>query len=142
MVSGIIQGSVVEPRLYTIFIESLLQAIRLPSAGYADDIKFIADATLYNTAVVQAEIDTVMQWSDANYTPLSVDKCGVPHCGEQTNHNVYYIKETVLKSFNKFKDLGVIRSAAISHASHYQAHYQQDITKAAQILGSIRFIFR
>ena len=39
--SGIIQGSVARPGLYSIFIDSQLQAIRLPSAENADDIKFI-----------------------------------------------------------------------------------------------------
>ena len=53
--------------------QSLPRAIRLPSAGYANDVKLIADITLYSTAEVQAEIDTVTQWSDANYAPFHVD---------------------------------------------------------------------
>ena len=55
---------------------------------------------------------------------------------------VHYIKGTLLKSIDNFKDLGIIRSAATSHAGHYQAHYQQVITKAAQISRLIRRIFR
>ena len=58
-----------------------------------------------------------MQWSNANYTPLRVDKCGVLHCNEQPNHNVYYIKGAVFKSIDNFKDLGVIRFAATNHVA-------------------------
>ena len=112
----------VGPGLYVIFIDSLFRAIRLPSAGYADDIKFIADVTLNSTAEVQAEIDTVMQWSDVKYAPLSVNKCSILHCGKQPSHNIYYIKGTVLKSIDNFKNFADIRSAATSHAGHYQAH--------------------
>ena len=44
--------------------------------------------------------------------------------GKQTNHDVYYNKGKVLKSIDNFKDLDVIRSAAITHAGHNQAQYQ------------------
>ena len=57
--------------VYQFFIYLLLRAIRLPSAGYAGDIKFIADVTLCSTAEEQAEIDMVMQLSDANYVNQS-----------------------------------------------------------------------
>ena len=129
---GIIQDSVVGPGLYTIFIESLLRAIRLPSAMYADNIEFIADATLYSTAEVQAEIHTVVQWSDANYALLSFDKCSFLHCSEQP-YRILHQRNSILKSIDNFKDLGVIRSIATNHAGHYQALYQQVITKAAQV---------
>ena len=55
---------------------------------------------------------------------------------------IFCIKGVVLKSIDNFKDLSVIRSAATSHAGHYQTHYQEVITKAAQISAPIRRIFR
>ena len=61
VVFGIIKDSVVGSGLHKILIDSLLHAIRLPSAVYTDEIKFIADVTLYSIAEVQAENDIVMQ---------------------------------------------------------------------------------
>ena len=142
VISGVVQGTVVGPGLYTVFVDSLFRKIRLPSIGYADDFKFIADVVLYSTADVQHDINTIVQWSDDNYTPLSIEKCGVLHCGAEQPNRVYYIKGSVLKSVDNFKDLGVVRSTAANHTGHYQAHYQQVAAKAAQVSGSIRRIFR
>ena len=141
VVSRIIQGFMVGPALYTNFLDSLIRAIRLPSARYADNIKFIADVRLYSIAEVHAEFDMVIQWSNANYAPVSVDKCSVLHCGEHPDHNVHYIKGIVFKSIDNFKGLGVNRSVATSHAGHYQTHYQQVITKDVQVSELIRRIF-
>ena len=79
--SGVIQGTSLGPIFYAIFIDGLLRAIRLPSQGYADDFKFIADVNVYTRADVQNEINTIAGWTDEHGTPLSIDKCSVLHCG-------------------------------------------------------------
>ena len=57
--SGVIQGTSLGPIFYAIFIDGLLRTIRLPSQGYADDFKFIADVNIYTRADVQNEINTI-----------------------------------------------------------------------------------
>ena len=77
VVSGVIQGSVVSPCLYTIFVDLLLRDLRYKAFCYADDIKLIFDVTKYTAADAQGEIDKVVKWADINCTPLSIDKCCV-----------------------------------------------------------------
>ena len=55
--SGVIQGSSLEPDLYTVFIDELLRLIKYPAVGFADDLKFIADVTEEPAVVVQSDID-------------------------------------------------------------------------------------
>jgi hypothetical protein len=139
--SGVVQGSVVGPGIYTVFVNSLFARLHLPVGGFADDIKFIADVTIHGAAYVQSEIDEVVKWSDENCSPLSIDKCGVLHCGALERNNTYYIKGSVLKSLDSFKDLGVIRTTNTSHSAHYQEHYKHIVSKAARMSGCIRHIF-
>ena len=60
VISGTIQGSVLEPILYTVLNNSLLRTIKKhPKIGFADDFKMIADVTVNSKAEVQLEIVTL-----------------------------------------------------------------------------------
>jgi hypothetical protein len=142
VVSGVVQGSVVGPCLYTIFVDSLLRDLRCKVFCYADDIKLIFDVTKYTAADAQGEIDKVVKWADINCTPLSIDKCCVMHCGKQEVPYAYHIKAAALKCVTSVIDLGVMRSSSISHSAHYHAHYDQMVSKAARVCGWIRHCFR
>ena len=106
------------PILYDIFIDSLLSRITLPSEGFADDFKFLADVSVYNAHQKQDEINKVVAWTDENYTPLSVDKCVVIHCGPRQPNNVYHIRDIVIKSVDNLCDLGISRSSDDSFSDH------------------------
>jgi hypothetical protein len=140
--SGVIQGSVVGPCLYTVLIDSLLCDINVPVTCYADDVKLIVDTSLYSAADIQAQIDIVVSWSHDNLTPLSLSKCGVLHCGHQDTPNSYCINGSPLISIERFKDLGVHRTTAACHADHYREHYNIIASKAARLSGCIKRIFK
>ena len=112
--SGVIQGSTLEPIFYDIFIDSLLSRITLPSEGFADGFKFLADVSAYTAHQIKDEIDKVVAWMDENDTPLSVEKCVVLHCGPRQPNNVYHIRDIVIKSFDNLFDLGTSRSSNCS----------------------------
>ena len=112
---GVIQGSEMGPGLYTVFIDSLFQCIRLPVTAFADDVKFVADVITLTEAKVQSDINSVVALYVAeNYTPLSLDKCGLLQCGKQKYRNNYYINGAQVKSVDSFLDLGVIRTTVIA----------------------------
>ena len=137
LTSGVIQGTSLRSIFYAIFIDGLLRAIRLPSQGYADDFKFIADVNVYTKADVQNEINTIAGWTDEHGTPLSVDKCSVSHCGpHQPNHD-YYINST-RSSVDNFKDLGAKQTAD----STYSKQCNDVIAKANSTCGAHRRIFK
>ena len=135
--SGVIQGSILGPVLFTVFTDSLLRKTTMPVVGFADDFKFLADVSLHTRQEVQAVIDAIIQWSDENNMPLSTDKCAVMHCGHQQPLHMYYIHGLPLAIVDSFQDLGVRRTACAT----YNGHCAQLAAKASRVAGSIRRAF-
>ena len=77
--SGVMEGSVLGPDLYTVLANSLLERMKLPSLTFADDFKFVGDITIYSHTEIQAEVATVADWSEKMSMPLSVEKSVVMH---------------------------------------------------------------
>ena len=61
------------------FIDPLFRKIHLPIAGFADDVKFVADTTNLSTEEVQIEVGAIFEWSEEHHTQFSVTKSGIPH---------------------------------------------------------------
>ena len=135
--SGVVQGSSLGPDLYTIFIDPLLRSIKQPSVAFADDLKFVADVNVHSSVAVQSDVDVIAQWAAENCTPLSIEKCGVLHCGNQQSPNDYYINGVPLNVLDSFIDLGVTRCS-----NGYGDHYKKLISKASRAAGFIRRCFR
>ena len=133
---GVIEGSVLRPSLYTIFINPLLNSVHLPAEAFADDLKFIADTTEHDKVYIQTEIDIVADFSSFHQAPLSIDKCVVLHCGRQCVPNPYTIYGVSIKSVECFADLGV-RSAN----GTYARLYSDMIAKSSRTSGLIGRIF-
>ena len=136
VISGVVQGSCCGPGLYTLVADSLLQRIRLPHWAFADDFKIVADVAEYSCATVQEEIDKVVQWSDVNQMPLTIEKCGVMHCGSSQPRFTYFIQNRSMTVFEF--DLGLVRTTG----SMYEGHCQAAAAKASKISGAIRRIFQ
>jgi hypothetical protein len=110
VISGVLQGSVCGPGLYTLLVDSLLRKISLRNWCFADDFKFIADVSVYSQEVIQAEINAVIQWADEHNMPLSEEKCGVMHCGNNQPNYAYNIRGKIMTVYDSFTDLGVLRT--------------------------------
>ena len=67
--------------MLSVLANSLLERMKLPSIAFADDFKFVENITIYCHAGIQAEVDTVADWSEEISMPLSVGKSVVMHCG-------------------------------------------------------------
>ena len=142
IVSGIMQSSVAGLSLYAVLIDSLLRKIPFSVGCFADDIKFVADVTTHTVIKVQSAIDEVVNWSGENYSPLSIDKCGILHCGDKQPMNVYYIKSTAVRTMDNFTDLSITRCTVLKHCNHHQVHYQHIVSKTTRVSGAVRCIFR
>ena len=132
------EGSVLGSNLYTVLADSLLERTKLLSVAVADDFKFVGDITIYSHAEIQAEVDTVADWSEKMSMPLSVEKWVVMHCeAEQPNYD-YTLYGKSVKAVDSFTDLGVIHSSSGGYSGHSQAM----VTEAIKIAGALRRVFR
>jgi hypothetical protein len=81
-----------------------------------DDIKFIADVGVLSGQEVQVEVDKVVTWSKQHNMPLSVDKCGVLHYGNNQLNHSYHLNGHVMPTVTSFRDLGVVRSNTATYS--------------------------
>ena len=136
--SGAVEGSVLEPDLYTVLSNSLRERMKLSRVVFADDFKFVGDITIYSHAEIQAEVDAVAVWSEEMSMPLSVEKSVAMHCGAKQPNYDYTLYGETMKAVDSFTDLGVIRSSSGGCSGHCQAM----VTKATKMAGAIRRVFR
>ena len=110
--SGIVQGTVLGPTLFTVFIDPLLSRLneRIPSMSFAfaDNVKFVSETRKAPSVKAQLAIDIVKEWSDEQEMPLNVEKSLVLHCGIENPRNQYKLSSHNMPATAQFKDLGVV----------------------------------
>ena len=83
VLSGVPQGSVLGPTLFTIYVNDLLLAIGQSCKAYADDTKLLGDVTERSCRVkLQSDLDTTVDWTDKWLVDLHDTKCKVMHLGK------------------------------------------------------------
>jgi predicted nucleotidyltransferase len=111
VLSGVPQGSVLGPLLFTIFINDLNLAVSDLDllVKFADDTKISrvinSDA---DRAGLQDALNKLMDWSDMWGMKFNVSKCKVMHMGRGNVKSDYEMDSTVLEKFREEKHLGVI----------------------------------
>jgi hypothetical protein len=139
--SGVIQGSVLGPSLFCIYIDSLLRKLDIPAAAFADDLKIMGNLAQVTSQDVQRNVTLVVQWSQDKGMPLSVAKSLVTHYGANNpRYNYKYVVRSseVLPESDKFRDLGILRMANGSD------HVAMATTKGRRLAGlcSRKFLSR
>ena len=139
VLSGIPQGSVLGPVLFTIFINDILDEVESDCKIFADDTK------MYNKAadkhILQADILRLQEWTNVWKLFFNVNKCCVVHFGRNNpcydfvmNANGSVV--SVAKGTEE-RDLGVVFDKELT----FDAHIQAVIAKANRVLGIIRRSF-
>ena len=108
--SGTIQGTVISPVLFTIFINPLLIALGELAYAFADDIKYVSKATVSQKIRVQQAIGTLEQWTVTYLMSLSLDKCFFLHCGTNNPCYIYTCNGMPLKVVDELNELGFMWS--------------------------------
>lgn len=129
--SGVLQGSVLGPLLFLIFINDLVDCIP-PEAHpslFADDIKLFSDSETINTPnspgtvycpLLQSSLDAVFNWSRLWQLGIATSKCS---CLSISNLRTpqprsYNINSFVLPQVTSCRDLGVIIDDKLSFSPH------------------------
>jgi hypothetical protein len=137
--SGVVQGSAFGPSAFTIFINDLCKVIRhAKGALFADDFKFVGDVSMEDgRQLMHADLDAVVEWSDRNKLPISIDKTVVLHYGIGNLMIQYMIHSVLVKSVTSCKDLGVLRTSNFS----YEEHVCNVALKATRLAGMTLKLF-
>ena len=137
--SGVIQGSVLGPTLFSSFISSIASCILYSyHLFYADDLKIIHPITSpASHAELQCDLDRLAAWSITWGISFNKAKCQVLHLGLHNPQHQYWLGGDLLQSADSLDDLGLLRTAKTP--CDYDAHAQRCLRRA---YGAISIILR
>ena len=115
--AGVIQGSVLGPILFLLFIHDINEIIPWHTMGielekYADDILayIIGDSERIHSSIPQQTIEAINSWCTVNGMRLNTSKCKVMTIGNGTIINPMpplYLNGHALEAVNNYKYLGI-----------------------------------
>ena len=139
--SGIPQGSILGPILFTIFINDLPEGIKSTCKIFADDTKIYNSSD--NSSDIQEDIQHLENWSNTWKLYFNVSKCKVMHLGLDIDRQrqPYYMhnngQTNRIDTCDQEKDLGVTFDEKLL----FYKHINNVISKANQMLGLIKRSF-
>ncbi|KAJ3645724.1 hypothetical protein Zmor_023361 [Zophobas morio] len=135
VLSGVPQGSVLGPLLFTVYTADLGVRLKSPFAMLADDLKIYKSAN--DHLVLCRDLLTVYTWSNEWLLPLNVDKCKVLSVGANNPRHLYCINNLELRRYESCTDLGVLVTSTLS----WSDHISQVTRKANKVLYLISKVF-
>ena len=140
VVSGIPQGSILGPILFTIFINDLPDNIESKCKIFADDTKIYNDPG--NANILQDDLSKLQTWSDKWQLGFNITKCKVLHIGKKNPEITYSMvnNETPqeVTTCEEEKDLGVTFDKKLDFSSHID----KAINTAKRVLSMTKRAFK
>ena len=135
--SGIPQGSVLGPTLFTLFVNDMPQHVESSIKLFADDTKLYSRVPVQTDAPLQADIISLMKWSEEWLLPFNVTKCRVMHLGYQNPGRSYNLNGAMLEEVDEERDLGI----TIDSKLKFHQQTASAVSKASQMLAVMRRSF-
>jgi ribonuclease P/MRP protein subunit RPP40 len=111
-----LQGSVLGPLMFLVYISDLTLQLRSRHALFADDCKIYGPADKANE--IKSDLAAVQTWCDVWKMKLNVDKCSVLHIGVSNPKTNYTVAGKILAIVQQQKDLGVVLTSTLSWSEH------------------------
>lgn len=108
VLSGVPQGSVLGPLLFTIYVADLVAELTVGASTFADDTKLFGYSGEEHR--LQAALDAVCRWTGVWLLTLNEGKCSVLHCGRGNPRVKYHLRGTEIAVVQCQRDLGVLVS--------------------------------
>ena len=144
VLSGVPQGSVLEPLLFIIYINDLTDYLTNKTYLFADDTKMVKainpTSIDEDTLSLQTDIDNAFNWTDTWLMQLNSSKYKVMHLGKRNPNHQYTTpglngsRRKPLESTTNERDLGVIISSNLKHT----LQCNKAAAKASSIYGMLK----
>ncbi|XP_072437775.1 uncharacterized protein [Chiloscyllium punctatum] len=132
--SGVPQGSVLGPQLFTIYVNDIEDGISNNISKFADDTKLGGRVKCdEDVRGLQGDLDKLGEWADAWQMQFNVDKCLVIHFGGKNRKADYYLNGIKLGKGAVQRDLGVL----VHQSMKASMQVQQVVKKANSMLAFI-----
>ena len=142
--SGVPQGSVIGPMLFSLFVNDCPKLIDSIMSLFADDTKLYAalSLSLGETSSIQTDLDKLQDWANMMCMRFHPDKCRTMHMGSNNPQQDYSMKTDtgevhILESTTEEKDLGV----TIDNKLTFTTHVNQVVQKSNKVMGMLRRTF-
>jgi hypothetical protein len=133
LVSGVVQGSVIGPLLFLLFINDVVDLFtdnRCACKLYADDLKIYTNIELSDgVSVLQSKLDELNKWSEQWQLSISHKKTNIMLISlhNTTSNNMqFYIGDNAVHMVGEVKDLGV----ALDNRLRFATHINQIVARA------------
>ena len=119
VMSGVLQGSVLGPVLFLVYINDLVNQLECPVLLFADDAKIYKEIiSAESHQAMQRDLVKLEEWSLKWLLKFNPDKCTTMHLGHGNPKYVYQMDSKDLKESNVEKDLGVYISSDLKPEKH------------------------
>jgi len=135
VISGVLQGSVLGPLLFIIYIKDIDDCVVGKILKFEDDTKIYH--TVYSdedVSALQSDLYNLVEWSEQWQMLFNADKCKFMHMGFNNNLVQYDMNDVKLECVSEEKDLGVI----INEDLKCEKQCSEAARKANRMLGMIK----
>ena len=135
LISEVLQGSVLGPTMFNIFVNDAHLVLKSSMTLYADDSKVIGPArTFEDTSQLQKDLDLLSMWAKSWLLTFNMSKGHVLHFGQKNINTTYSLYGQSLSPVLEECDLGV----TVDNYPKFSTHAKKAAASASSSQGLIK----